>query len=212
LRTHIESATFPSDDLASIVARRREVLGGAPVFACSSTSAEDLPGFNGAGLYTTVPNVIDDTALADARKKEWASLGNDRAYAARERAGIDHRSAWPAVLIQVGIDADAAGVMTTVDPFDPSPTEPSIFIAAKRGIGIRVVEGGRIAEHAIYRPELDSVQTLMRSDDDTMLSFAPGGGVREMKIEIGRAVLSDDLIRRLAVTGMAITSSFDGRP
>jgi rifampicin phosphotransferase len=212
LRARIEGAAISASDLSAIVVRRRTVLGQAPVFVRSSTNAEDLPGFNGAGLYTTVPGVTDDRALARAVTTVWASLWNDRAYAARERAGIDHHQAWPAVLIQAGVDADAAGVMTTVDPFDQEQAEQRVFIAAKRGLGIRVVEGRRIAEQVIYRPELDSIQVLTRSQDDTMLLLDPAGGVREMPVDQERAVLSDELVRKLALVGVTIAESFGGRP
>ena len=78
--------------------------------------------------------------------------GTTARICAREKARIDHRAVRAAVLIQIGIDADAAGVMTTVDPFDERSDEQRLFIAAKRGIGIRVVEGKKIAEQLIYRP------------------------------------------------------------
>jgi phosphoenolpyruvate synthase/pyruvate phosphate dikinase len=117
-----------------------------------------------------------------------------------------------AVLVQTGIDAEAAGVMTTLDPFDEQSAEKRIFIAAKRGIGIRVVEGKKIAEQLIYRPELDSIQVLTRSQDDVMLHFSPDGGVQEVKVEPNRAVLSDDLVRRLGAIGAALQARFGNRP
>lgn len=212
LRARFASGRMPAEDLAAIGERRHALLGDKGVFVRSSTNAEDLPGFNGAGLYDTVPNVGTGDALAAAVQTVWGSLWNDRAFAARERAGIDHRAVRAAVLVQTGIDADAAGVMTTVDPFDEQSAERRVFIAAKRGIGIRVVEGRKIAEQLIYRPELDSVQVLTRSQDDVMLHFSPGGGVEEVRIESGRAVLSDDLVRRLSAIGLAIQERFGGRP
>lgn len=212
LRARFSSASIDMKDFAAIVARRRALLGQDALFVRSSTNAEDLPGFNGAGLYDTVPNVGTDQALEAAIKVVWGSLWNDRAFAARERAGIDHRAVRAAVLVQTGIDADAAGVMTTVDPFDEKAAEKRLFIAAKRGVGIRVVEGNKIAEQLIYRPELDSIQVLTRSQDDIMLHFAPDGGVQEMNIETNRVVLSDDLVRRLGVIGTAIQERFGNRP
>ena len=212
LRARFAAGRIADADLAAIVAQRRAVLGEGGVFVRSSTNAEDLPGFNGAGLYDTVPNVTGADALAAALKTVWGSLWNDRAFAARERAGIDHRAVRAAVLIQTGIDADAAGVMTTVDPFDERSAEQRLFIAAKRGLGIRVVEGRRIAEQLIYRPQLDSIQVLTRSQDDVMLHFAPDGGVVEARVDPTRAVLSDDLVRRLARVGQAIEANFNSRP
>ncbi|TFI58582.1 pyruvate, phosphate dikinase [Sphingomonas parva] len=212
LRARFAAGTIPPGDLDAIVARRRALLGDKALFVRSSTNAEDLPGFNGAGLYDTVPNVVEEAALAAAVKTVWGSLWNERAFAARERAGIDHLAVRAAVLMQAGIDADAAGVMTTIDPFDEQADERRIFIAAKRGIGIRVVEGRKIAEQLIYRPELDSIQVLTRSQDDVMLHFAPGGGVEEVRIDPNRAVLSDDLVRRLGTIGGAIQRAFGSRP
>ncbi|ATY30987.1 PEP/pyruvate-binding domain-containing protein [Sphingomonas psychrotolerans] len=212
LRARFAAGSIPRADLAAILARRRVLLGDKGVFVRSSTNAEDLPGFNGAGLYDTVPNVTGSEALEAALKTVWGSLWNERAFAARERAGIDHRAVRAAVLLQIGVDADAAGVMTTIDPFDEQSAEQRIFIAAKRGIGIRVVEGKKIAEQLLYRPELDSVQILTRSQDDVMLHFAPDGGVQEVKVDPNRAVLSDDLVRRLGRIGLAIQQRFGNRP
>ncbi len=212
LRDRFAAGHIAPADLAAISARRRALLGDKGVFVRSSTNAEDLPGFNGAGLYETVPNVTTPAALEAALKTVWGSLWNERAFAARERAGIDHRAVRAAVLVQAGVDADAAGVMTTIDPFDEAGEEQRLFIAAKRGIGIRVVEGRKIAEQIIYRPQLDTIQILTRSQDDVMLNFAPGGGVREIRIDPNRAVLSDDLVRRLGQIGLAVQQAFGGRP
>lgn len=212
LRARFAAGRIPDADRAAIHARRAALFGTRGLFVRSSTNAEDLPGFNGAGLYDTVPNVKSAEALEAAVRTVWGSLWNDRAFAAREAAQIDHRAVRAACLVQLGIDADAAGVMTTVDPFDEQEEEERVFIAAKRGIGIRVVEGKRIAEQLIYRPSLDSLQLLSRSQDDTMLHFAADGGVEEVKIDPSRAVLSDDLVRRLARIGLAIQQRFGRRP
>ncbi|MEO5773367.1 MAG: PEP/pyruvate-binding domain-containing protein [Sphingomicrobium sp.] len=212
LRSRFASGRIPETDRAGIVNRWIALLGKGNVFVRSSTNAEDLRGFNGAGLYDSVPNVRTEQALEAAVKTVWASLWNDRAFAAREAAQIDHRAVRAACLVQLGIDADSAGVMTTVDPFDEQNEERRVFIAAKRGLGIRVVEGQRVAEQLIYRPSLGAVQVLTRSQDDRMLHFAPDGGVEEIAIEPARAVLTDDLVRRLGRIGFAIEARFGGRP
>lgn len=183
------------------------------VFARSSTNSEDLPNFSGAGLYTSVPNVKSDVALEEAIKTVWASLWNYEAYEARESAGINHSAVYPSVLVQEGINADAAGVMITTNPFDKDDKN-AIYINAKRGLGIRVVEGKRVAEQLIYHPSANSkgeaIKVLTRSDDDTMLKFDAQGGVKEIKIETQRAVLSDDLIKRLAQAARQIKRALGG--
>lgn len=211
LRTAFDDGRLP-DGLGALLSRRRsEVIGAGGLFVRSSTNSEDLPNFNGAGLYSTVPNVTDQSALERAVKTVWGSVWNDAAFAAREAAGIDHNSVRAAVLVQRGMNADASGVMITENPFDPQEAGV-VFINAKRGLGIRVVEGRRVAEQLLYRAEPEAIQVLTRSTDDAMLSFDPGGGVRESAVEPGRIVLTDDRARRLARAGRRVASLFRGRP
>jgi rifampicin phosphotransferase len=210
LRAAFGAAQFDPVLLARVSVRRAEVIGAGGVFARSSTNSEDLKGFNGAGLYSSVPNIMTEPALANAIKTVWGSIWNEAAFDARVAAGIDHKSVMASVLIQRAINAEAAGVMITENPFDPDDTG-AIFINAKRGLGIRVVEGRRVAEQLLYRPDPESIQVLTRSTDDAMLVFDENGGVREMPVEPGRLVLSDDLARKLARLGTAIDSLFDGR-
>ena len=115
------------------------------VFVRSSTNAEDLPGFNGAGLYDTVPNVVGEKAIHDAVRTVWASVWNLRAYEEREHFGIDHRRVYGGVLIQVGVDATAAGVLVTAHPANPA-SKVAFTINAKSGLGLRVVEGKKVPE------------------------------------------------------------------
>jgi hypothetical protein len=183
---------------------------GLGLFVRSSTNAEDLPNFSGAGLYTTVPNVRSDEQLMAAIKTVWASVWNYEAYEARESFGMNHFGVYPAVLIQEGIDADSAGVAITTDPFDPAD-RGGVYVNAKRGLGIKVVEGRREAEQVIYRPATGSIQVLTRSDEDTMLAFDERGGVKELAIEQQRRVLTDEMVRRLARAAIRIKRAFGGR-
>ena len=210
LRDAFVAAPFDPALPRRLTQRRDAVIGQGGLFARSSTNSEDLPGFNGAGLYTSVPNVVGDEALGKAVKTVWASVWNDAAFDAREAAGIDHRSVMAAVLIQRGMNADAAGVMITENPFQPSEYG-AIFINAKRGLGIRVVEGRKVAEQLIYRPDPESIQVLTRSTDDAKLVFDADGGVREVPVEPGRIVLTDEIARRLAHVGTSIDRVFGGK-
>ncbi|MDT7602367.1 MAG: rifampicin phosphotransferase, partial [Acidobacteriota bacterium] len=180
------------------------------VFVRSSTNTEDLPNFNGAGLYNTVPNVREDDKLVEAIKNVWSSIWNFEAYEARERAGIDHTKVYPGVLIQEGIDADSAGVLITTDPYNRDNAE-GVYISAKRGLGIKVVEGQRVAEQVMYNPRSQAVRILTRSDEDSLLTFDEHGGVREIPITGDRVVLNDETIRRLARAAAEIKRLFGGR-
>ena len=193
-----------------LLAKAHREFSGKSLFVRSSTNAEDLPNFSGAGLYTTVPNVRGDDQLLEAIKAVWASIWNFEAYEARESFGMNHFGVYPAVLVQEGIAADSAGVVITTDPFDPADRS-AVYINAKRGLGMKVVEGKRVAEQVIYRPRSGTIQVLSRSDEDTMLAFDERGGVKEVKIEEHRAVLTDEMSRRLARAALKIKSVFGGR-
>lgn len=184
------------------------------VFARSSTNSEDLPNFNGAGLYSTVPNVRGDDNLVEAMKTVWASVWNFEAYEARERAGIEHTKIFMAVLVQEGINSESSGVMITADPFnrEVNPlTEGTVYISAKRGLGMKVVEGQKIAEQVVFRPRANAVQVLTRSEEDSLLTFDANGGIKEIPISGERAVLTDEVVRRLAAAAARIKRLFGGK-
>jgi hypothetical protein len=210
MRARIQGAKMQDELRAAILKRVRAEYQGKGLFVRSSTNAEDLPKFNGAGLYSTVPNVRGEEQLIEAVKTVWASVWNFEAYEARERAGIDHMKVYPAVLIQEGINADSAGVMITTDPYDDTNRD-GIYISAKRGLGIKVVEGKKIAEQIIFRPRSQAVRVLTRSDEESLLTFDGEGGVKEIPISGERAVLTDATVRRLARAAALIKRVFRGR-
>ena len=108
-----------------------------------------------------------------------------------------------AVLVQQAAASDSSGVMITRDPFDASRRFVT-YISAKRGLGIKVVEGKRQAEQLMYSSWSKAVQVLSRSAEDTQLVADAAGGVREVPIEGSRQVLNDALVARLAAVGNQI--------
>src|SRR2546425_1073119 len=211
MRERIQQGTMNAQLRAEALRRLHAEFPGQGVFARSSTNSEDLPNFNGAGLYSTMPNVRGDDQLIEAIKFVWASVWNFEAYEARERAGIDHMKICMAVLIQEGINSESSGVMITADPFNREDKDPAIYISAKRGLGMKVVEGQRIAEQVVYRPRANAVQVLTRSEEDSLLTFDERGGIREIPISGERAVLSDDVVHRLAGAAANIKRVFGGK-
>jgi rifampicin phosphotransferase len=193
-----------------VVRRVEREFAGLGLFVRSSSNSEDLPNFSGAGLYTTVPNARGPEQIIEGIKTVWASLWNFEAYEARERAGVDHSKIFMAVLIQKGINSESSGVMITTDPFDKD-NPGAIYISAKQGLGIKVVEGKKVAEQVIFTPKSNAVRVLTRSAEDSLLTFDEHGGVKEVPITGDRAVLSDDMIQRLVHAGQAIKTVFRGR-
>ncbi|MES2889135.1 MAG: PEP/pyruvate-binding domain-containing protein [Pseudomonadota bacterium] len=203
LRETLVALPVPVDSARAWVQRWRSQLGGAGVFVRSSSNSEDMPRFSGAGLYSTVPNVTRADALETAVKTVWASVFNAEAYEARRWARIPHDRVVMAVLVQRAVDAQSSGVMVTVNPFDPLQRGVS-YLSAKRGLGMRVVEGRRVAEQVLFNPRSGAVQVLSRSDDEIALLLQAQGGVREQAVTPGRAVLTDALVRELAAVGAQI--------
>jgi len=210
LREHIQKAEFDPELKKEVLDRVAREFTGKGLFVRSSSNSEDLPNFSGAGLYTTVPNVRGDKELIEAIKTVWASLWNFEAYEFRERANVDHSKIFMAVLLQEGINSESSGVMISTDPFDKENVG-AIYISAKRGLGIKVVEGQRIAEQIIFRPRTNAVQVLTRSAEDSLLTFDENGGVKEVPITGDRVVLTDEVIRRLVRAAAEIKRVFGSR-
>ena len=198
LRKAIADAPIDQATLDMIYKRVRIKLGGRGVFVRSSSNSEDLPGFNGAGLYDSVGNVVGKQALGVALRKVWASLWNLRAVDERAAFGIDHRQAFMGVLIQVGVNATAAGVLVTKNLWDPGD-DHSFTINSKWGLGERVVQGQKLPEQIIFDPTNDGTKIISRADDPVMLKFDESGGIKEVPVPGGAGViLTEERAKKLS--------------
>jgi rifampicin phosphotransferase len=210
LRAELVKLPVPGQWVQEWTARWRGQLAGKGVFVRSSSNSEDLSNFSGAGLYTTVPNVTEQRALELAVKTVWASVYNAEAFEARRVARLPHDRAQMAVFIQTAIASRTSGVMITRDPFDTS-RQRVVYVSAKRGIGVRVVEGKRIAEQALYDTWSKAIQRFSRSGEVTQLQLDENGGLKEIPTDPAKDVLSDEQVRLLAQTAMLVKTSFGNR-
>jgi pyruvate, water dikinase len=206
LRQAIIKAPLSPSALTSITKQWQTQLAKKGVFVRSSTNAEDLTGFNGAGLYDTVPNVKTDAALEAAIKQVWASSWNLRAVEERSHFGIDHSQVYPAVLIQTAVNAAAAGVLLTTDIWGHQAG--TYTINAKWGLGLRVVEGQKVAEQILYDTNNDGTRVISRSDETTMLVASANGGMIEMPVPKNEAILTEKRAKLLGMAAKRVTKIF----
>lgn len=170
VRSEIVAHPVAPELLALIGARLRaaSVAGGRFIFR-SSTNAEDLEGFNGAGLYESTVVAADptDAQIADALRFVWSSVWLRRAYKEREWYRIDHRAVAMAVLIQPFVErAVATGVAITGNPFKEGLR--AVFINSQaNGASVTGAIGNELPEQYLvatwageYEPELLSRSSL----------------------------------------------------
>ena len=210
LRAELVKLPVPGQWAQEWSTRWRGQLAGKGVFVRSSSNSEDLANFSGAGLYSTVPNVTGQSDLELAVKTVWASVYNAQAYEARRVARLPHDKVQMAVFVQTAIASRTSGVMITRDPFDPSRRRV-VYVSAKRGIGVRVVEGKRIAEQALYDTRSKAIQRFSRSGEVTELQLDENGGLKEIPTDPAKDVLSDEQVRLLAETAMLVKGSLGNR-
>ncbi|WP_175621986.1 PEP/pyruvate-binding domain-containing protein [Chryseobacterium schmidteae] len=108
----------------------------------SSTNAEDMEGFNGAGLYDSKTAIIGDAdkTVEKAILDVWSSFWNFRAFQERDLFGIDHESCAMGVLVHRSFpDEKANGVLVTRNLYRDQYT----------GITVNV----QLGEESVVKPE-----------------------------------------------------------
>jgi len=88
----------------------------------SSTNAEDLEGFSGAGLYKSKTGMLNNPELPIdlAIKKVWASLWSEAAYLERSYYNINSQSVYMGILVHRSFPTEAVnGVAITKNLYRP---------------------------------------------------------------------------------------------
>ena len=133
-------AAIPEKLAGEILQAYEGLPGGLPAVAVrSSATAEDLPEASFAGQQDTYLNITGPQQVLEAVRNCWASLWTARAIGYRARQGIQAEGVALAVVVQVLVNAEAAGILFTANPISGKRDE--ILINASWGLGEAVVGG-----------------------------------------------------------------------
>ena len=199
LRDDIEDADSPQwivDDLTTMHATYPE---GQSLRYRSSTNNEDLPGFNGAGLYDSKTQNPDETVedgIDKSLKGVFASLWTFRAFTEREFYRIDHLAAAMGVLVHPNYkDELANGVAVSFDPTDPIYGNDDWYYV-----------NTQVGEDLVTNPEAHSVpEEILIYKDGTYRVLAISN-----QVELGQLLMSDAQLTQLREHLTVIHDHFEG--
>ena len=180
--------------------------GTYAVFVRSDTNVEDLPGFSGAGLNLTVPNVTGLDEVVAAILRVWASPFAERAFAWRQMRMDAPEHVYVSVLLQRAVPVDKSGVMVTLDLEGGSPA--GYTVAANEGVGGAVA--GQAAEELLIDAATGEVRLLAEASAPTRRILSAGGGLERRPVT-GRPVLAPAEIEQLRRLGRELPERFPQR-
>ena len=183
LRKKIKKAETPEWIETALTEMHATFPEGQSLRYRSSTNNEDLPNFNGAGLYdskTQHPEETEEDGISKSLKQVYASLWNFRAFIERDFHRIDHLTAAMGVLVHPNYSDELVnGVAVSGDPV--------------YGFGEHYYVNSQVGEDLVTNPEAHSVpeETLLNQD----------GGYRVVALSNqtppGQLLMTDDQMRQL---------------
>jgi phosphoenolpyruvate synthase/pyruvate phosphate dikinase len=167
--------------------------GSYGVFVRSDTNVEDLPGFAGAGLNLTLPNVVTFKRVLEAIQQVWASPFTERAYGWRQARMSNPVDVYPSVLLLRSVPVEKSGVLVSVD-IDTGQSD-YLSIAVNEGIGGAVA--GQLAEELRVDVATGELRLLAEAAQPSQRVLRPGGGLERVPASGGERVLTDAEIEKL---------------
>jgi phosphohistidine swiveling domain-containing protein len=175
-----------------------------PLAVRSSATAEDLPEASFAGQQDTFLNVDGYGEVLQAVKGCWASLWTARAIGYRARQGIGMEGLSLAVVVQLLVPAEAAGILFTANPV--TGRRDQAMISAAWGLGEAVV-GGLVTPDALLMDKSSGEVLDRQTADKQVMTVRANGGTEERPVpdELRRAPsLDDETAAELARLGVQI--------
>lgn len=214
----IHSLILEKELSAALISELQEAYasldGDDPAVAVrSSANAEDLPGLSFAGQQETYLNVRGQDALVKAVRDCWASLWTAQAISYRHEMGIEQGSVAMAVVVQIMIPAEVAGILFTANPATGERSE--MIINASFGLGEAVVGGQVTPDTFIVDRETGIAKETMIGPKEQKIVYDGEQGTRLEEIAEGereQSSLTDELLAELTTLALNVEKHFDGLP
>ena len=205
IRQWFSEARIPAEITAGIAHAYAALPGVNPAVAVrSSATAEDLPEASFAGQQETYLNVSGAEVVLEAVRKCWASLWTGRAIAYRARQGIGPEHVALAVVVQLLIPAQAAGIVFTANPVNGRRDE--VVVSAAWGLGEAVV-GGLVTPDSLTVDKASGRILERLTADKLTMTVRTESGTQEQPVtdELRLApVLSDEAVTELTALAVRI--------
>jgi phosphohistidine swiveling domain-containing protein len=214
IRSLITASQMPAH-IADIIKADYAKLGDNLYVAVrSSGTAEDLDGASFAGLHDTYLDIRGADDVIDAVKRCWASLWTARAVAYRKTQGF---TLFPsiAVVVQMMVESEVAGVMFTANPINTATDQ--LFINASWGLGESVVSGIVTPDEYIVRDKSLAVLNRTLGTKKVMVIRNPDTGKGTIHADVSEAkaaqfTFTDAQVAQLSAIGVQIQKAYDGFP
>jgi pyruvate,water dikinase len=204
------NAHLPKEIASAVVQAYAALPGRSPAVAVrSSATAEDLPEASFAGQQDTFLNISGPEAVLEAVHKCWASLWTARAIGYRARQNIDPEGVALAVVVQLLVPAEAAGILFTANPINGNREE--LLINASWGLGEAVV-GGVVSPDTINMDKSSGAVIHRETADKLVQTVRTNSGTEEIPVPESLRnvpVLSDAQSAALAGLGVQIEKLYD---
>jgi phosphoenolpyruvate synthase/pyruvate phosphate dikinase len=174
------------------------------VFVRSDTNVEDLPGFTGAGLNLTVPNVVGFDNVIAAVSRVWASAFSERAFRWRQAYMENPEHVYVSVLLLKSVPVEKSGVLVTADIYSGQPGWSTI--AVSEGVGGAVA--GQTAEELQINNQNGEVRLLAQATEPYKRVLLSEGGVAKVPASGSEAVLDPSEINLLVEFAKTVPDRF----
>src|SRR5215831_349752 len=182
IRSGLTHRALPDSLVEQVSRELPALLARGAVAVRSSSTLEDLVGSAFAGQHDTFLNCAGLESVLDSVKRCLASLWEDRAVRYRHERGYGQEAAAMAVVIQLMVQSESAGVVFTIHPITGDPSQ--MLVNSAWGLGETVVSGeGDVDQFVLSRSSGQAVEARIARKDRAIVSDTDGTRAAQVTAE-----------------------------